>query len=380
MQHSYRTALFIILGLGLVLLLLLALTQYFKTAQYAQKPFDPQATLANLNTENNIDDYLEIESMIGNVMEQYGTKAGFQLIDEGERQKIISNDQCHSLLHYVGHAAYAETPHDYETLLGIVEGTDCIGGYLHGIEAEIVLTSGNVVQEVQDFCTFQKEKGVNPGPCYHGIGHAGTELYNYDVPKSLALCDSLAGGPEDDLTNCYRGVFSEVGNVIVGYDGHTGLAIEKLTIDGLDPEDPFAYCMTLEERHQSSCKSQLVKVLTMELDLDDWLTACQDPKLDHHTKEICINIVSGVYMRHELSFKDSATLPALINEFPQDLRRIAMLGALETVSGYYSDGAEKDWRPFCNAFTDPDDVAYCIPLFETALANNEAPWMEYDIR
>jgi hypothetical protein len=342
--------------------------------------FDAKKTLARVNPDDEINDYLEIEGLIGETMKKYGTRAGFQLIDEGERQEIISNDDCHSFLHYVGHAAYNETPTDYEALVGIVEGTNCIGGYLHGIEAEIVLASPNVVQDVQNFCTFQKNKGVNPGPCFHGVGHAAAELYNYDVQKGLALCDSLAGGPEDDLSNCYRGIFSEVGNVAIGFDGHTGLQVEKIAIDGLDPSKPFDYCFTFEKRHQSSCQSQLLKLIFDSVDREKWLDICLDPSFSQHSKEICTNIISGVYMRSKLSFEDSAVLPPIINTFPEDLQKISMLGALETFMGYLSDGAVKDWKPFCDGFTKPEVSAYCAELFEDTIKNGTAPWMEYDIR
>jgi hypothetical protein len=57
-----------------------------------------------------------------------------------------------------------------------------------------------------------------------------------------------------------------------------------------------------------------------------------------------------------------------------------MLGALETIMGYLSDGAIKDWKPFCDAYTDPGMSAYCAELFEDTIKNGKAPWMEYDIR
>jgi hypothetical protein len=342
--------------------------------------FDAKKTLARVNPDDEINDYLEIEGLIGETMKKYGTRAGFELIDEGERQEIISNDDCHSFLHYVGHAAYNETPTDYQALVDIVEGTNCIGGYLHGIEAEIVLASSNVIQDVQNFCTFQKEKNVNPGPCFHGVGHAAAELYNYDVQKGLDLCDSLAGGPEDDLSNCYRGIFSEVGNVAIGFDGHTGLQVEKIIIPGLTPSKPFDYCFTFEPRYQSSCQSQLLKLIFDAVDREKWLDICLDPSFSQHSKEICTNIISGVYMRSKLSFEDSAVLPSVINTFPEDLQKISMLGALETIMGYLSDGAIKDWKPFCDTYTDPGMSEYCAELFEDTIKNGKAPWMEYDIR
>lgn len=351
-----------------------------RTEAQTLKPFDPEALLAQIDTEDGVNDFLQIESLIGQVMKDYGTPAGFELIDAGEKLGIISNDECHGYLHYVGHAAYAEAPYDYDAMLGIVEGTDCIGGYLHGIEAEIVLQSANVVKDVQDFCQYQIDKGIVPGMCYHGVGHAATELYNYDVERSIALCDTLAGGPEKDLSNCYRGVFSEVGNKVTGYDGHTGLAVDTLSIEGLDEKDPYAYCEQLDTKYRSSCKSQLLKIILNELPIDEWIGVCLRDSFDQHSKEICTNITTGVYIRSELSFQDSVPLPPILNSFPPDLRIIAMMGALESFMGYFGDHTVKDWRPFCEGFNEPSDVAYCSEVFERTIANNEAPWMDFDIR
>lgn len=377
-----RTLVLTLLIGALVALILgyFAFQAYSEKTPGADEPFDAQKTLSRVNFDDEISDYLQIEGLIGETMRKYGTRAGFELIDEGERQKIISNDDCHSFLHYVGHAAYNENPTDYDALVDVVEGTNCIGGYLHGIEAEIVLASSNVIEDVKNFCTFQKERGVNPGPCYHGVGHAGTELYSYDVPKALALCDSLMGGPEDDLSNCYRGIFSEVGNVAVGFDGHTGLQVEKIAIPGLSLTEPFEYCFTYERKYQSSCQSQLLKLIFETTEREKWLEICLDPKFTQHSKEICTNIIAGVYIRSLLSFEDSAVLPPIINTFPEDLQKIAMLGTLETYTGYLSDGAQKDWKPFCDSFTNASLSSHCTVLFEDTIKNGTAPWMAYDIR
>lgn len=343
--------------------------------------FNPKEVLATLNTTNSVNDFLEIQAMIGEVMKEYGTKAGFELIEEGQRQGIINNDSCHGLLHYVGHAAYEESPYDYTKLLSVVEGTNCLGGYLHGIEAEMVLSSSNVIQDVQNFCTFQKAKGVNPGPCYHGAGHAAAELYKYDVPQSLALCDAIAGGPENDMSNCYRGIFSEIGNIVTGYDGHTGLGIDTVPIVGLDVKKPYEYCESFEKKYQSSCMSQLTKVATKDLNMQDWLSVCLNPDITIEASRICTNITADVYIRSMLSSAQTAVLPNIINQFSDDLQQIAILGSAEAFAGYRNNEVPKDWRPFCNAFEKESVQEYCVSIFTDIDENNTAPWMERtDIR
>lgn len=362
---------------GVILAGMLFYFHEVKVQSAKEQVFNPAKILSAINTEDDQDDSVQIEQMIGDAMKKYGTKAGFELIDEGEKEDIISLDTCHGFLHYVGHAAYAES-HDFEKLLSIVEGTNCIGGYLHGIEAEIVLTSPNVVKDVQDFCAFQMEKHVNPGPCFHGVGHAATELYKYDIPKSLAMCDALGGGPEKDLRNCYRGIFSEIGNVATGYDGHTGMVIATKEIAGLDVKKPYAYCATFAEKYQSSCVSQLTKILISNLSPEKWNEVCINPEFGAHIQDICINITTGIYIRHSLSFADSATIPPILNSYSKRLRTIAMMGGIEAYSGYFADKENKDWHPFCDSFTDADDSKKCSELFDDVVNNNAGPWMEYD--
>lgn len=343
--------------------------------------FDAHRVLTETLANAELDDFIELESNIVPVMQKYGLRSGFLLIDQAEKENIISNDQCHALLHYVGHEAFAENPYDYEKITSIVEGTNCIGGFIHGVEAEIVAESGNVKQDLWDFCTYEKENGVNPGPCFHGVGHAASELYNNDIPKSLAMCDSLEGGSEPDLTNCYRGVFSQLGNSIIGVDGHTGLSVDRISVIGLDTKKPYAYCEKLETKYQSSCKSQLLKVLTQDVKFEDWLAVCLDPTFDYNSQEICTNINAGVYTRATLSFSDTTKLPDAINEFPEGLRKIAILGSLEAFSGYFTDGSQKDWKSFCASFKEIDDQKYCTDVFIAHTERNEAPWMERsDIR
>ena len=375
-----------LVGAAFIILFIVITLFYPKTGPLTQKtdsvePFNAEKILSKLNKNDGINDFLEIENMISTAMKKYGTKAGFEIIDEGERQGIVSSDECHGLLHYVGHAAYAEHPNDYNALLSVVEGTNCIGGYLHGIEAEIVLRSPDIVTDVQNFCSFQKERHVNPGACYHGVGHAATELYKYDIPKSLSLCDALLGKPEQDLSNCYRGVFSEVGNIVTGYDGHTGLLIDTIPIKGLDVSKPYVWCESFAQKYQSSCKSQLTKVATMHLDIENWLQACKSPNLDESTVNICLNIITGVYVRQHLSFSDTTSLPKGIYSFSEAQQQIAILGSAEAFSGYATDGKQKDWKSFCESITYTPTKQYCTKIFTTMSKDKTAPWMDRtDIR
>lgn len=372
------------LTVSLLLLLLISffVPQYFNTTK--QNVFDEKKILEEISQNAPAGEFLALETGITDIMKTYGLRAGFLLIDEAERQNIITNDQCHSLLHFVGHEGYAEHPYNYEYLTSLVEGTSCIGGFIHGIEAEIVLTSDNIKEDLWDFCAYTIKSGVRPGACFHGVGHAAAELYNYDIPKTLALCDALRDGPETDLSNCYRGTFSELGNIIIGVDGHTGLPVDKVGVEGLNPDNPYLYCQQLEERHQSSCKSQLTKLFTNNVPIEDWIGMCTNQAFDEVSQKICVNITAGVFVRETLSFQKTTTLPETVLDLPKSLRNIAILGSAEAFSGYFADNdnIEKDWQSFCDtSFIKDDDKAYCTTVFEDAIFNNINHWMNRsDIR
>lgn len=346
----------------------------------APKAFNAEKAFKSVNFVGNNEDVSALENLLADTVRNYSIEDGFNLIEAGVKDQKVSNDQCHTLLHYLGHYAYAKYQNDYDALINVVQGSSCIGGYVHGIEAEIVLSSPSVIGDLKNFCSFEEQHHLNNGPCYHGAGHAAAELYSYDVHKALALCDSLKGGPENDLSNCYRGVFSQVSSITTGFDGDTGLAVNKIPIKGLDPEHPIRYCEEFSDTYRSSCESQLMGILISRTNMDHWIDMCLDPSFSEHVKEICINITSVVYIRSSLSFADSAILPqAAVNALPERLRIIAMMGTMEAFEGYYLDKVEKDWKPFCDEFTLQSDKDYCTDGFNRTVKGEE-PWMQFDIR
>ena len=337
--------------------------------------FDPATYIATLRgtTTNPL---LVLETEIVDIMANHGVDAGFAIVREAEAQQIIDNDGCHAILHYVGHAAYNTYRDDFAAITAPVEGTKCIGGYVHGVEAEILLASDNPIEDIKRFCAYTNERNLTPTYCYHGVGHAAAELYDYNPHQALATCDALLGGPEDNLRNCYRGVFSEIGNVILGVDGHTGRERDRVAVFGLDPQEPYTWCNTFGEQYQSSCKSQLTKLLTTELNMSDWLLPCLENSLTTADQNICVNIVIANYVRGQLSFSISTSLPTQVNELPLEQQHIAILGALESFSGYQTDKKERSWEPICSSFLNSSIASACAEMFTAYIQQDIAPWEE----
>lgn len=374
---SLKTLLFILIFI--TLLIGIGAFWYSKNSIEHTPSFDIPSILTQ--AKESVDSYLYLEKLIISIVETYGIKAGLMLIDSAEAEAVIDNDGCHALLHYVGHAAYNYYGNDFETITAPVAQSRCIGGYLHGVEAEILLASDTAVNDIKKFCSFTKEKGITPGSCYHGVGHAAAELYDYNPNEALASCDALAGGPEPDLTNCYRGVFSEIGNVVLGIDGHTGRDRERVALFGLTGENAYTWCNTFEERHRSSCKSQLTKLLFTGMRTDDWFLVCLDEGFSNTDMNICTNIVASTYIRNEFSANTNAPFPAAINELPQEAQKIAVLGALESFNGFLADGKQRDYEATCESFSNTEVQNYCFTTFTNYLETKEGVWLQRsDIR
>jgi len=166
----------------------------------------------------------------------------------------------------------------------------------------------------------------------------------------------------------------------MGVDGHTGLEKEKIIMQGLDDTDPYAFCESFETRHQSSCISQLTKMVFSERDFGERLTFCLQPNFSVSTQEICTNIVTGSSVRHELSFQETVVLPSVVFDSEKNIRETAILGSLEAFAGYHMDGVYKNWELFCSQFTLTSDKAFCLDVFNRTYNKGEAPWMERALR
>lgn len=107
---------------------------------------------------------------------------------------------CHPLVHEIGRAAYQK----YQNFSTAVSYQDevCNSGYLHGvIEAHFAQVT-DIVLAMQTVCD-----GVDPGRCFHAVGHGVMYATHNDLPQSLTLCDTYATTMA--RSQCYQGVFME---------------------------------------------------------------------------------------------------------------------------------------------------------------------------
>lgn len=322
------------------------------------RTFSPERELARIvaATSSPLDAF---RSGISGIFSRGGSDGAFAVASLGFTRGSFTIDECHTILHLVGHYAYARSPGDLASLAR-KDGLLCVSSFIHGVEAEIALEGAEQASpQLQNYCSELRK--IIPGFfCYHGAGHAFFEA-RLDLPWALKRCDALAPGPEPDLSNCYRGVFSQYGSSALGVDGDTGLPLTgKLPIT-LDPVKPLLFCDTLASTYRPSCYSQLTKIhISRSGTAGEHLKGCLVPSYTREAQATCVNITEGVFSRSELSDKDTISPDPFVSGLSEDFRKKYIAGAAEGFLAQLQSGRKKDWNAFCRAFPAEDDQAYCL--------------------
>lgn len=295
-------------------------------------------------------------------------EALLNLIEEGIARNEISNDECHSLLHQVGHRAYQYYAGDFSKILSIIEnGHRCVGGFVHGVESEVILQRTDYISDLRTLCQELKKQSKVPGYCYHGAGHSFLDAFDGNTNVALENCDKLGNDNNKaqlDVISCYRGVFSEMAASVLGVDTHTGFFIDpKPFASVVDKLNPYGYCKQFASKYIYACQTQLSQVVYSMGDHETFIERCINPNFEPGVQQICIEILSGVNIRGKLSYGDYALLPNSINDLNQEYIKAAISGGVEAYLGYKLGGfSSKDWKPFCSQF-EKDMQAHCISEF-----------------
>ena len=326
-----------------------------------QPPFRGAEWLMQLTIENE-DTFGEIRKNLRDIIIQGGIEGAIQVTEQALAQQEITMPQCHVLLHVLGHEAYFKYEQDFDRLAS-QESILCTQSFQHGVEGQIIGSSGgDRVKDLHAFCMELRKD--SPGvTCYHGAGH---ELMreSYDIEYSLNGCDSLAGGPEQDLTDCYRGVFSEYANGALRYDGDSGLSLPGKPPITLNFERPYEICFKLAEIHQASCVSQLTKIFhETSVGLDDALQKCIEEMYEPWVQKICVRILSGMYAQIFLS-EENMVLPTVsFSSLPNELQQAYIEGIAEAFRAFDLSNLEKDWKSWCESFEEKQDKDFCKSFF-----------------
>ena len=297
------------------------------------------------------------------LIDEYGIVGVLDISEQAFINNKIGIYQCHVLMHTIGHEAVGYYNYDYEKVLAYNSGL-CELGYRHGAEAQVILTGGQYIDEIEKFCTILQTTDPDAG-CFHGAGHAFMNE-TLDVYKALDLCETLSVTGRS-VDHCYNAVFAELTNLVGGKDGATGVDYTSGPAIILDADSPIEYCSEFAEKHRYQCVFEFsglgISEYSEPSDIEERLKQCTNGEHDAELESGCIKSVSAVGAQHELAISQTITFPEHILDLPDELRQAYILGAGSEMNQYIISGAERDWKSFCLNFTQESDVELCNTIF-----------------
>src|SRR3989344_1759774 len=301
--------------------------------------------------KENIEDLLH-RSEVGGTIEavQYAVSRG--------KLKFVN---CHNLLHIVGHEAYQIYSGDLNRLVKHLTPM-CHYAYEHGVDAEIV-SSGEAgkFNKLREWCGLIKSQSGNENSlCYHGAGHAFMRGNIGDIETALRQCEKI--DPSGDPSNCWAGVFSEFGALLLGYDSDTGLSIQGKRLASNPFVPSLKFCESLELRHREPCVSQLTKTVVDVNDAPRYFIACSQPGYGLETKKICTRFFSFFYFDQRLHFQEKVDIPEAVFKLSEPLQKEFISGALQGFTEAKQSGLTRDEVSFCKTFRSDSDSAFCLSL------------------
>lgn len=187
------------------------------------------------NPSGHTHDQTEVEDPIKHQLEhivaENTPKEAFQFLDaEIEHNAEVFRD-CHRYVHVIGHEAFEKYGFagamEYQSDL-------CGSGYTHGVLETYLEGSDNLESDLATICS------EFDGPCFHGVGHGLMFYTDYNIDRSLNLCEVFPTQPQ--RVQCSEGVFMQLFNV------EPSVYIENFSIPTI-----FDVCDTVDSLHQSAC-------------------------------------------------------------------------------------------------------------------------------
>ncbi len=304
--------------------------------------------------------FLTLDYNAKQVFLDYGLDNSIVLIHQGFLNNEFNINQCHTLMHLLGHNAYSSGKYKLSQLAS-VDSQLCGGAFQHGVEAEITIKNLDYITELKEFCA-EVQKRTPGADCYHGMGHA-TMHRSLQINNSLKDCDRLLPGPVNNLTECYKGVFSETAFLVQGVDGDTGLAFPNGPPIKLAENNPLDLCVSLEAKYQKGCSLQLSRIIYDSSGTPDAsFKKCLNSAYPVSLQEGCVQILGAVDSQHTLTENQAVKIPQIIFTLPAASRHAYMQGFFGEARAFVSSGKAVDVKAFCRSFKDEQDQAYCSAI------------------
>ncbi|NQV93223.1 cupredoxin domain-containing protein [Candidatus Kaiserbacteria bacterium] len=207
-------------------------------------------------------------------LEEDGLEASLDLLKELYSDEPDFDDNCHSVTHNIGIAAYKNFLKDKDSIL-TPKAAYCASGFYHGF-MEAFLSVTRDVEAAREFCLYVEEKLSDKSPdagfqCFHGIGHGlmdlavftsfadgVTKVDEHSLTKpALEMCE-VASVREEELYRCTSAVFNSIANYY--YENEYGLEA--------DISDPLWLCREQPEKYKQSCYGNMNSTLSYVADRD----------------------------------------------------------------------------------------------------------------
>lgn len=351
-------------------LLIVIATGYFlhvDTYLFAKhKTADPAAIVAEMEKNTDKTVFESIRDSLSDIIKQYGIEGALAVDAYAFTNNKMGIYQCHALTHLIGHESIVYYGKDYAAVASNYSHF-CELGYVHGAEAQVVLSGGDYQHELYKLCDQIKKKDPS-ATCFHGAGHAFMNQ-TLDVQTSLTLCDGLIDEQHtiDDVTPCYNAVFAELTNLVGGRDGETAIPYTNGPPLTIKEATPLEYCAKIGERYRIQCVFEFsglgIGPASTPADVEGKLRNCVGENFDEELESACIKSVAAVGMQHLLAGTSTVSVPSFILSLSDPLRNAYILGAATEMKQYVVSGATRNWESFCGGFTKEADASYCKSIF-----------------
>jgi mono/diheme cytochrome c family protein len=184
-----------------------------------------------------------LEQAFGNLAYESGPKTALAEFDRRIAADRQVEANCHRIAHTIGAASLEHF--DDDVGMAFAGGSaSCWSGYYHGVLERAFggVPESRVRAKARELCADSeiRQNTFVAYQCVHGLGH-GLMLYtDYDLPKSLKICDALNGSW--DQVSCTGGVFME--NISSSYG---------VKSRWLRDNDLIYPCNAVAERHKVYC-------------------------------------------------------------------------------------------------------------------------------
>lgn len=309
-----------------------------------------------LDKSNETNSYEYLKGNIKKIYERYGAYKTATRVQAAFKGGNIDINECHSVMHLLGHYAYESRKENFETLASGIS-TYCMSGFMHGVEAQISLelmdNQKSMSEDLKKYCTEVRKQNGDV-ICYHGLGHAIIQTTK-NLMVSLKTCDTVA--LEDDPSDCYRGVFSEYVNLLKGIDGDTDAPIPGVTPVKIEKADTFDTCLTLPTKYQDDCVSQFTSFI-YEGDMDQALDICQTFK--GWVGKRCAKTSAGNYTFANLATLKKIPLPKYYVLYSWEVKTGYIEGVIEGYTGFIGTPIYGNLEEWCSGLPNSADREYCL--------------------